>query len=149
MQVFSTEEDMGLVGDLAQCIGYIGTTEIPVKEWDTLVPTLLSLVSMDREGVTQREVAAGIKAIGNLCFQLKKENLHTHIHTLYADILQKTMAAVASNNADLMLEGMRTFQNSVDFYHDIFKTAEYRDWIVQTLLSTITDNMQAEQLQEV
>jgi len=148
MKVFSTEEDMNLISDLAQCIGYIGTTEIPVKQWDDLVVTLLALTDMNRKGVTQRDVASGIKAIGYLCYQLKKENLQKHLQTQYASILKNTMDAVASKNQELMLEGMRTFQSSVEFYHDIFTTDEYRDWIVQTLLSTITEYMQPD-LQEL
>lgn len=118
----------------AQVMGKIGSIEIPVNEWNGLVPMLLSHVTC--EDLRKRQIA--LVCLGYLCEDLVLLTEDLSGGQVPDEVSNHILTAVAQGMRDadnnIKLEATRAFYHAVVLAHKNFSSENERNFIMQVVV---------------
>lgn len=127
MEALGTEQSRP--SSAAQCVAYVGVTELPVGEWNFLINALVHNVVDDKSTEWQRE--ATLEAIGYICQDINSEVLEQQSNQILTAIIHGMRKVEPSNH--VRLAATNALLNSLEFTKANFDKPSERNYIMEVV----------------
>ncbi|XP_043466962.1 importin subunit beta-1 isoform X1 [Leptopilina heterotoma] len=123
----------------AQCIAYVAVAELPVREWNDLIPYLVENVT--KVNSTEMVKEATLETIGYICQEIESEVLIAQSNQILTAIIHGMKSSNTSNH--VRLAATRALFNSLEFTKGNFEIETERNFIMEVVCdATLSPNTQ-------
>lgn len=102
----------------AQCVAYVAVAELPVGQWDDLIPILVS--NIVTPGSTEMMMEATLETIGYICQEIDSDVLVAQSNQILTAIVHGMKGSSTSNH--VRLAATSALYNSLEFTKGNFET---------------------------
>ncbi|XP_015608846.1 importin subunit beta-1 isoform X3 [Cephus cinctus] len=113
----------------AQCVAYVAVAELPVGQWNDLIPLLVSNVANPNSTEMMKE--ATLETIGYICQEIESEVLESQSNQILTAIIHGMKGSNTSNH--VRLAATSALFNSLEFTKGNFEIESERNFIMEVV----------------
>ncbi|CAF4758012.1 importin subunit beta-1 isoform X1 [Pieris napi] len=120
----------------AQCVAYVAVAELPIGQWNDLIPILVENVTNAASSELKKE--ATLEAIGYICQEIEAEVLTEQSNHILTAIIHGMRSAEPSNH--VRLAATQALLNSLEFTKANFEKDVERNFIMEVVCEATQSN---------